>query len=83
MDTMTTAAVKPSPEKEQTTERSPKALKTRAEGLVDLATQSLKQVLERQTGNRVSRTDEATIKLAVRSIIKATVATIHYHEASS
>jgi len=83
MDTMTTAVVKPSPDNNQATERSPKVLKTRAEGLTDLATQSLKQILEQQTGNHISRTEEATIRLAVRSIIKAAVATTHYHEASS
>lgn len=83
MDTTKTDTVKPLPDNDQTTEQSPKVFKTRAEGLADLATQSLRKVLEKQTAKRMSRTDEATIQMAVRSIIKATVATIHYRDTSS
>jgi len=56
-------------------------LAIRANGLADLAAQSLKQVLEEQTGHRVSNLTASTIRYIVQNIIDAAVATARYKDA--
>jgi hypothetical protein len=58
-------------------------LAIRANGLADLATQSLIQVLEEQTGHRASNLTASTIRLIVQNIIDAAVATTRYKDATS
>jgi len=60
-----------------------KALAIRANGLADRAAQSLKRVLEEQTGHRVSNVTASTIRLIVQNIIDAAVATARYKDATS
>jgi phage baseplate assembly protein W len=50
-------------------------LPARADGLADVAAQSLKQVLETQTGRRVSSLTASTLRRIVQNIIDAAVAT--------
>jgi hypothetical protein len=65
------------------TDRAMEALAVRANGLADQATQSIKELLAQETGHRVSNATESTIKMVVRFIIKAAVATVRYEDASS
>jgi hypothetical protein len=50
-------------------------LSARANGLADVAAQSLQQVLEAQTGRHVSTLTASTIRRIVQNIIDAAVAT--------
>jgi hypothetical protein len=60
---------------EQETTEPLDPLSARANGLADVAAQSLKQVLEAQTGRRVSSLTASTIRRIVQNIVDAAVAT--------
>ena len=58
-------------------------LSARSNGLVDIAAQSLKQVLEAQTGRRVSNLTASTIRRIVQNIVDAAVATHRLEDSTS
>jgi hypothetical protein len=59
------------------------ALATKADGLADLAAQSLARVLQQQTGHRISSLTASSIRRLVQNIIDAAVATARYEDAAS
>jgi hypothetical protein len=65
------------------TDEQLETLAIRANGLADSAAQSLRQVLEAQTGRPVSNPTASTIKSIVRNIVDAAVAAARYEDATS
>lgn len=65
------------------TDEQLETLAIRANGLADSAAQSLRQVLEAQTGRPVSNPTASTIKSIVRNIVDAAIAAARYEDATS
>jgi hypothetical protein len=83
MNTVTASTTEsPAGQRNKTSEQL-EALAIRANGLADRASQSLKQVLEAQTGHRISNATASTIRLIVQNIIDAAVASARYKDATS
>jgi hypothetical protein len=83
MNATTPSTAKPTARQGNEVNEQLEALATRANGLANLAAQSLQLVLEEQTGHRVSNLTASEIRVIVQNIIDAAVATARYKDATS